>query len=120
MVRLGMTKRSPSTKSSNQRCCGTMRWLEGSNSVMAVSLRTDCCLSVSYRCYCGNSIPRNSSCFGALRLRQNFGGRRLDSPAKPWHSRVTGRHVLKTARVKCVDGLWAVTEKSKKQCRDHH
>ena len=38
MVRLGMTKRSPSTKSSNQRCCGTMRWLAGSNSVMGVVL----------------------------------------------------------------------------------
>ena len=36
MVRLGITKRSPSAKSSNQRCSGTMRWLAGSNSVMGV------------------------------------------------------------------------------------
>src|SRR6195952_160196 len=35
MVRLGMTKRSPSAKSSNQRCCGTMRCWAGSNSAMA-------------------------------------------------------------------------------------
>src|SRR6202158_6404758 len=35
MVRLGITKRSPSTKSSNQRCSLTMRCSAGSNSVMA-------------------------------------------------------------------------------------
>src|ERR1700681_3092197 len=34
MVRPGMTKRSPSTKSSNQRCSLTMRCPAGSNSVM--------------------------------------------------------------------------------------
>src|SRR5260370_7522709 len=39
MVRLGMTKRSPSTKSSNQRCSLTMRCSAGSNSVMPDFLR---------------------------------------------------------------------------------
>src|SRR6202051_3061128 len=39
MVRLGMTKRSPSEKSSNQRCSGTMRCAAGSNSVIADVLR---------------------------------------------------------------------------------
>src|SRR3954462_14156589 len=37
MVRLGITKRSPSTKSSNQRCSGIMRWVAGSKSAMAQS-----------------------------------------------------------------------------------
>src|SRR6266700_71266 len=35
MVRLGITKRSPILKSSNQRCCGNMRWRAGSHSAMA-------------------------------------------------------------------------------------
>src|SRR5258708_20927286 len=39
MVRLGMTKRSPSTKSSNQRCSLTMGCSAGSNSVMTDFLR---------------------------------------------------------------------------------
>src|ERR1700694_3447657 len=38
-VRLGITKRSSSTKSSNQRCSGTMRCRAGSNSGMSVFLR---------------------------------------------------------------------------------
>src|ERR1700686_790465 len=51
MVRLGMTKRSPSTKSSNQRCSGTMRCRAGSKSVMAGFLRAVC--ERTYR-YCGD------------------------------------------------------------------
>src|SRR6516164_11168898 len=35
-VRLGRTKRSPSEKSSNQRCSLTMRWFLGSKSDMAI------------------------------------------------------------------------------------
>src|SRR5512140_177286 len=49
MVRLGRTKRSPSVKSSNQRCSGTMRWLAGSNSVMAVFQKRLCGWAYRYR-----------------------------------------------------------------------
>jgi len=38
MVRLGITKRSPSTKSSNQRWSGTMRCSAGSNRSWRISL----------------------------------------------------------------------------------
>src|SRR5450756_2814286 len=68
MVRLGITKRSPSAKSSNQRCCGTMRWLAGSNTVWAFPdiFQTMICIG-NAPVFLRQLNPRNSSCPGLSR-----------------------------------------------------
>src|ERR1700736_2556993 len=84
MVRLGMTKRSPSTKSSNQRCCGTMRCAAGSNSAMAGSCEV-----------CQRLL--------AYRYRRGFGAA-IHTAQFVMPGLVPGIHVFKTARTMGVDG----------------
>ena len=80
-------ERSPSAKSSNQRCCGTMRWLAGSNSVMA---GFSCRGTVAYRYrrgLCGGN-PLNSSWPGLSRPStslKRLGAKHVDGRNKSGH-----------------------------------